>query len=278
MMQISAMGQLEPIDFPAVSEGICPEKRANRTSFTFSHYAASLRLWVPSVLEDQVMRSLIVKGYSLHQTYSLGMGTDYIPDAALRPCIRTVLSYRYFDPNDAQWKSAPGKFTCDSYYRCFQEYTSAFAKHPAADPLDRRMEIAPGIFTPSPAEEKCIRETVTKTGNLRGAYQSCGCPEIYPTWPGADGWISQAIRNNPLSNLYWTIKDHYMLSTAGTTQPPASVIPVTPGGQLPQSPGMVDPNYAALLKESEELMARDRILKFLAIGGGVALIVILINK
>lgn len=280
MMQIRPMGQLAPITFAPVSDAICPPERALRKTFTFPHYAATLNLTVPSVLEDKIMRSLIVKGYSLYDTYRYGMGADYIPDAALRNCIRSALAYRYWDAEDGRWKSAPGKFTCDSYWRCFQEYTRAFVKHPALDPLDRRMELADGIFTPSPAESKCIRESfTTQTGNLLASYQACGCPEIYPTWPGAATWISTGIKNNPQLNLYYMIKDHYMLSTVGTTHPPATAVPVCPGiTPLPVSPGLVEPDKAALLKEAEELLQREKLLKLLAVGGGVALVLFLMKK
>lgn len=280
MIEIAPMGQLAPITFETVSDAICPPDRMLRKTFTFPHYAATLRLTVPTVVEDKIMRNFIVHGYSLYDTYRLGMGIDNVPDAALRPCVRNVLAYRYWDPEDGQWKSAPGKFTCDSYWRCFQEYTNAFVKHPATDILDRRMELSPGIFTPSPREEKCIRETfTTQTQNLLAAYQACGCPEIYPTWPGAEAFISNAIKFNPLVNLYPVIKDHYMTSTVGTTHPPGTAVPVCPGiTPLPVSPGLEDPDKAALIKEGEELLQRDKLVKLLAIGGGVALVLMLMKK
>jgi len=278
MMQIRPMGQLAPIIYEPVPDAVCSPERMLRKTFTFPHYAATLILTVPSLVEDRIMRSAIIKGHSLHETYRIGMGIDNIPEAALRPCIRNVLAYRYWDPEDAKWKSAPGKFTCDSYWRCFQEYTDAFVKHPAADPLDRRMELSPGIFTPSPREEKCIRESfTTKTGDLLASYQACGCPDIYPTWPGAATWISSAIKNNPQINLYPVIKDHYMTSTVGTTHPPGTAVPVCPGitPLPPVSPGLVEPDKAALLKEAEELLQRDKLVKLLAVGGGVALVLVL---
>lgn len=277
MMQIRPMGQLAPISFEPVPDAICDPDRALRKTFTFSHYAATLRLTVPTVLEDKILRSLVVRGYSLYDAYRLGMGTDYLPSAALRNCVKAALLYRYWDAEEGRWKSAPGKFTCDSYWRCFQEYTNAFVKHPAIDPLDRRMEIADGIFTPSPVESKCIRESfTTETGNLLASYEACGCPEIYPTWPGAATWISQGIKNNPQLNLYYMIKDHYMLSTVGTTHPPATAVPVCPGiTPMPVSPGLLEPGKAALIQEGEELMRRERLLKFLAVGGAVAMFVFL---
>lgn len=271
------LGQFEPVPFEKVADSICDPDRGSRTRFTFNHYAATLWLWVPSLLEDKLMRGMIVKGSGLHETYATCMGVDFLPDYAMRPCVRSALQYRYYDAQEGRWKSAGGKFTCDSYYRCFQEYTNAFQKHLVGDPLNRRMEIATNIFTPSPAEEKCIRETFIKTGDLFGSYSSCGCPDIFPQWPGAAEWISKSIANNPTLNLYWIIKDNYMLYTAGTVQPPDASVPkdgITPS----VSPGLVDPDYASLLKETEELLKRSATIKNVAIIGGLALIFYMMRK
>jgi len=215
--------ELVPAIYGAVPDYICDPNRAGSTAF--SHRTKEgyiLQLWLPSIMHDGPLRTAVIGGASLYDAYAATMGVAKVPDFPMRPCIRSALLVRQQVAGQSLAKS-----TCDQYWRCFQEYTSGVQAYPRPGEMDRRMQIAPGIFTPSPREEKCIRESFFKIGSLRDAYNYCKCADIFPTWPGAVAHISQAIRANPGKNLYWVIKEHYLASILPIEEEPEDVY-ITP--------------------------------------------------
>jgi len=265
----------------AVPDTICDPNRATSTTFSYTHPKGTLYLYVPPVMSDKALRDRVIAGKSLYDAYAETVGVDKLPDFAMRPGIKTALMDKGF------YNLTMAKRTCDQYWRCFQEYTAGFQKYPETNLLDRRMQIAPGVFTPSPAEEKCIRETYAKIGSLRDAYNVCGASEIFPYWPGALEYLAIAIAANPTKNLYWAIKAHYtnyILSLPGSpavTKPvspgvtkPISpfTIPVSPITIVPEEPEPLDPDYLAVMAELEEMRkSRAQMTTYLMIGGAAVL-------
>ena len=219
--QIS-LGQILPAQpyLPRVPNYVCSPDRSISAAFSYtSKEGIILRLWMPSVIHDIILRENITKGLSVHDAYvASGVGAKKVPDMTMRPCIRSALLTKGYEFSIA-------KSTCDQYWHCFQEYINGFVKHPAPDPLDRRMELGPGVFTPSPKEEKCIRETFAKIRSLRDSYNHCGCADIYPPLTGAAEYISASITANPGKNLYWTIKEHYISYRTGQLRPEPTPTP-----------------------------------------------------
>jgi hypothetical protein len=199
-------------------------------------------------MHDGPLRSTVIGGASLYDAYAATMGLDKLPDSAMRPCIRSALLVR-----EQVAGTSLAKSTCDQYWRCFQEYTSGVQAYPRADVTDRRMQIAAGVFTPSPREEKCIRESFVKIGSLRDAYNYCKCADIFPTWPGAVEHISRAIRANPGTNLYWVIKEHYLASILPVPEEEPEEVYITPVVTREYTPYITPAVTTPVVTEAKEI-------------------------
>lgn len=260
---------------------ICDPNRAITIQFT--HRAADgtiLGLWIPAVIQDKPLRDQVEAGRNIYDSYSATIGVGYVPDFAMRPCIHSALLDR---PTGIG--ATISKATCSQYWRCFQEYIGGYQKYPKKELMARRMEIAPGVFTPSPTEEACIRSAFAKIGGLRDAYNHCGCSEIYPQWPGASEYTSGAIKNNPGKNLYYIIKDSYVEyinrpapgphdQVTPTTIPITQVTPTT----MPYTQeAEIDPDLAAMLEQLEKAKKGSQTM-LLVIGVGVVLALLVLKK
>lgn len=233
---LNPLGQILPAQpyLPAVPNYICTPDRSISTMFSYKHAdGRSLHLWLPGVIHDLILRENVEKGMSVYDAYvASGVGADKAPGMAMRPCIRSALLTKGYGMTIA-------KTTCDQYWHCFQEYIRGYQKYPVADALGRRMEIAPGVFAPGKTEETCIRDTYMKLRSLRDAYNYCGCAEIYPALPGAAEFIAGKIAEKPRFNLYWAIKEHYILYRTGEPVPTVvpTPIPVEPTPAPEPTPG-----------------------------------------
>lgn len=171
-----------------------------------------LRLTVPNIIEDQNIRWMMDRGKSLVDAYKAAGAGSIIPDAAIRPCISEKLRYRRIDPITGRSEiSAPGQFTCAEFHRCFEDYIRAQRAFPEDRPSERRLQIAPGVYAPSAAEDQCIRQKFLMFRNLTQAYHDCGAGDIIPSWPGAAQFISNALTASPDTHLYEITKTAYQL-------------------------------------------------------------------
>lgn len=190
----------------------------------------SLKLTVPSILEDKKIRWLLERGKSLEDAYKDANAWYIIPDAAMRDCIELVFKIPYFDPQSGEWKTAPGQFTCVGFHKCFQDYVKAQAAFPEQEYAARRMRIAPGVYSPGPAEEACIQQAFLKQIPLDEAYGQCGAGDIIPSWPGAlqdiaTAYVTAIGKNKPFPPIYDITKRSHQLFAL---KPPAIAPSISP--------------------------------------------------
>lgn len=198
----------------------CAEYTGGRIRFS----ANGLRLTAPNALEDKTIRWCMEdRGLSLRDSYAYANALSIYPDTALVPCITEVFKTKWFDPLTGQWKRTGGQITCIGFQKCFVEYLTAGREYPGG----RRMEIAPGIFAPSPKEEFCIKQDYYRNKDIRAAYIRCVAGDIIPGWSGALAFISNALDTKPMGSLYEIIKTSYRLATLYPTTPAVSP-PVSP--------------------------------------------------
>lgn len=198
----------------------CAEYTGGRIRFS----ANGLRLTAPNALEDKLIRWCMEdRGLSLKDSYAYANASSIYPDTALVPCITEVFKTKWFDPMSGEWKRTGGQFTCIGFQKCFVEYLTAGREYPGG----KRMEIAPGIFAPSPKEELCIKQDYYKNKDIRAAYIRCVAGDIIPGWSGALAFISNALDTEPMGSLYEIIKLSYRLATVYPVTPPVSP-PVSP--------------------------------------------------
>lgn len=194
----------------------------------------SVSLTVPSLMEDGQIRYQLERGKILSDAYKNAGAGNIIPDVPLRNCIELVFKTPYFDPAAGEWKTSPGQFTCRGFHNCLQEYAGGQAAFPQDDPADRRLMIAPGVFSPSTKEESCIKLKFLEQMGIEEAYNSCGASDIIPTFPGALNLIQTAFTNTmaksePFPPIYEITKRAYQLYAIQPPEPrPAPATPPPP--------------------------------------------------
>ncbi len=201
----------------------------------------SLSLTVPNAREDRQIRYQLERGSVLSNAYKMAGAGNIIPDVPLRKCIELVFRTPYFDPASGEWKTSEGQFTCVGFYNCLQAYAEGQAAFPQDDPADRRLMIAPGVFSPSQKEESCIKTKFLEQIGIEEAYSTCGASDIIPAFPGALSLIQTAFTNTmskgePFPPLYEIIKRAHQMyaiqppdpQQAPATPPPPPATP-TPG-------------------------------------------------
>lgn len=200
----------------------------------------SLSLTVPSMLEDEKIRWQLERGVPLVDAYQRA-GAYYIyPDVSLRRCVEEVFKTPYFDPDTGEWKTGAGQYTCVEFQKCLQQYASGQAAFPEESLSDRRVSVAPGVYAPSPQEERCIKGKLLELIPLEVAYDECGAGDILPGWSGALAFVQSAYmnaiaENKPFPSLYNLTKRAYQIyaiqpQEAPATPPhiPAIPPPITP--------------------------------------------------
>lgn len=193
-----------------------PQECQGYTGQRIKLMADGLVLWVPNLMEDTRLRYCLERGVSLKKAYGeVGISLLY-PYDPIVPCVEEVLKTKYYDTKTGTWKTAGGQFTCIGFHKCITEYANALRKYPGA----KRMEIAPGVFAPSPQEQTCIQDDYYRNKNLLAAYTRCGAGDILPGWSGALAFLSNALDTEPAGNLYEIIKTSYRLSTVTPTPTP----------------------------------------------------------
>lgn len=215
MIDIQPLGQATPV--------VCQNYTGARIKF----HSEGLSLTVPNAVEEKIIRWLIDQGKSLSQAYREAGSVWIIPDEGIRPCISEVLRTKWYNQQTGTWETAGiGQWTCTKFFNCFEEYIKAQRDWPEASLQDRRMEIAPGVYTPSAAEDACIRKDFFLNRDIVAAFERCNASAILPRWPGALTFIASALSNCPTCHLYQIMKDSYRLQAI---QPPAkpSITPPT---------------------------------------------------
>lgn len=204
----------------------CAEYTGGRIRFS----ANGLRLTVPNALEDKSIRWCMEdRGLSLRDSYAYANALSIYPPDPVVPCVTDVFKTKWFDPISGQWKRTGGQFTCIGFHKCFVEYLTAGREYPGG----KRMEIASGIFAPSPKEEFCIKQDYYRNKDIRAAYIRCVAGDIIPGWSGALAFISNALDTEPMGSLYEIIKTSYRLATVYPVTPPVSP-PVSPPPTTPK--------------------------------------------
>lgn len=199
----------------------------------------SLSLTVPSVLEDKQIRWQLERGISLSDAYKRAGAGNIIPDVALQKCIELVFKTPYFDPTAGEWKTAEGQFTCVGFYKCLQEYAAGQDAFPQDAAADRRLKIAPGVFSPSQKEESCIKIKFLDQLGIEEAYKKCGASDIIPRFPGGleliqTAFVNTMAKTEPFPPMYEIIKRAYQmyaiqppdLPEAPATSPPSPATPL----------------------------------------------------
>ncbi len=235
--------------------------------------SGKLQLVVPNAIEDRNIRFLLGRGKNLVDAYTDAGARYILPAGALRTCIELVFKIPYYDPRAGEWKTAAGRFTCTGFHKCFQEYVRAYEVFPETQTGDRRMMIAPGIFTPSWNEEICIVDKFLMQEPLAEAYRQCGAEEIIPRWPGALAFIEKALissvgKSIPFPPLYEITKRSHQLYAL---QPPPTP-PPAPALSPPVSAPISAPISLPVSPPPEE-KKKLPIVKYILIGAGILLLV-----
>lgn len=195
--------------------GACEPTNPGRKRFTVPNQPEIRDLVVPNYLEDRDVRWLVDHGRSLKRAYQEARISSIYPTEALVPCIFDALKVKYLDKRTGEMKLTGGNFGCLQYFACYEQYIKGIRAYPDTS---GRMEIMPGLYAPSPAEDTCIRKNWLLNGDIRAAYDWCGATDIFPNAPGAETFLNNAIRNVPGKKLYTIIRD--LFYTAGPEEPP----------------------------------------------------------
>jgi len=175
---------------------------------------------VSVVLHDMVMdkqlRYMIDWGESFNNAYGkIGMWDD-IPPQGMRTCCHDVLRTKWFDPLTGTWKRSGWGHTCAGYFHCFEDYVAGLR-----DTGQRgRIRIAPGVYAPSPEEERCIKLRYHASQDIGKAYNECGAIDILPTFPGAAAGLSKLMSTIIGSPMYEMIKTVHAITALGEPHQP----------------------------------------------------------
>lgn len=169
------------------------------------------------------------KGRKIFDAYQDCKLTTLAPPRDIAECIeRNVYQFQEYDPVQGKYVYPDlGQWALEHTYVCIADYIAAMNL-----PAPRRIQIEPGVFSPNPDEENCVKfEMISHKKNLYDAYKTCGCDDIYPVWDGADECLTRYImdaRGASLYEIYKSCRDEYKLKQATNPSLPPT-LPPEPG-------------------------------------------------
>lgn len=179
-----------------------------------------IQLYVPSALEDKQLRYLVDQGIGIVPAYGQifpGQTARLLPPEGMRECCRQVLREKILNA-ESKFVLGSWSMTCEGYHRCLESYALAIRE----DHKRGRMFIAPGLYSPSPDEERCIRGRFSLHRDLARAYMECDAQDILPDFPFALELISKGLINDQGKDikqpLYKIILTAYQISYMPTDQ------------------------------------------------------------
>jgi len=225
----------------------CDSRTGLRKKFSSVEADRTVSLFVPNVVEEKGLRGLIEDGYNLARAYQLAQLTSIEPYPGLHGCLYDTLRTKGYDPAKAEMITYQGKFTCLQFWACWQDYLDARRRFA---PTKGRIRIAEGVYSPAArTEEPCIKDSFSKSGDLRKAYSECGAGDIVPNLSGAIETMTLMLRNTPAATLYDVTKTTYRLAYTTPTPEP----PLAPGPE-PPAPGVDIPTHAGLPPKADSNM------------------------
>lgn len=138
----------------------------------------NVRLHVPDMVVDRNIRWQVDKGRSLEDAYAQVGWLDWLPPPGMRTCCFDIMAQKWLDDN-MEWQISGWGHTCFGYHKCLEKYVLAVREGNKAG----RMKVAPGLYSPSPVEEKCVKQRFAVGRDAVRAYNECKIMDILPTSP-----------------------------------------------------------------------------------------------
>ncbi len=165
-------------------------------------YLEGVQVIVPDMVTDRNLRRLIDGGLSFDNAYRQVGWWDQIPPEGMRQCCYEILRTKWYDPVSNTRKISGWGHTCAGYFRCFEAYVEGLRQTAKRG----RMVVAPGVYSPSPEEEACIKQRFYLSNSIARAYSECDAIDILPRFPGAIDKLNQVMRSSIRTPMYEMIK------------------------------------------------------------------------